>query len=255
MEEKVIKEDIDIEETDVTDELLIVEALAELLDVDAGFIEKKYPDEDYGYSSHIYENTEDNSEYLVCSYDEAAEYARENLENMVEDLGPIDAYGMDTVENYLDQDWFDDMLEGDVRDQVYNMDEDELIDEMERYGIISDDDKVSEGNGELEDDDTFEEDDMYYPKELLDSKEEELIEAIINSYGDDGIEYMKEVYGDIEEYIRNNPDCVDVDELIKDQLSWGDFGSILNYYDGSEDEISYEDEYGDRVDLYVYRVN
>ena len=118
--------------------------------------------------------------------------------------------------------------------------------------------EISESDKEFDNPDNEDDDDIdeegYYPDSLLENKKEELISAMIDDY-DDGIQYMKEIYGDLDEYIKNNPDCVDTDSLIDNILSYDGFGNQLARYDGNEHEISYEDENGNTKFLYAYRVN
>lgn len=258
MDDKLLKkEDLDLEYVDETEDILIIEAITKFLEDEENIsatIERAYPEDEYGYNSHVYRNLEDDSEYLVCSYNEAEQYAREDLESLADDLGPIEAFGYSTVEKYLDEDHFHGMLEDDVRWHVKDMDDDELIDEMESYGIIDEDDMIQDPDWEPDEDDPNEEPEMIYPEKLLDDKREELIDRMIDSYGS-GIDYIQEIYGDLEDYVKNNPDCIDLDGLIDDILSYDGFGNTLARYDGYEYEFQYEDENGNTKWLYLYRIN
>lgn len=257
MDDKLLKkEDLELDTLDETEDLLVIMALTNFLEEEEGKeadIERAYPEDEYGYNSQVYRNIKDDSEYLVCSYDEAEQYAREDLESLVDDVGPIEAFGEDAVENYLDEDYFNDLLEEETRYRVDEMDEDELIDEMESYGIIDDDDKEFDNPDNADSDEDIDEE-GHYPESLIEDRKEELIDRMIGMY-DNGIQYMEEIYGDLSDYIKENPDCVDIDGLIDNILSWDGFGNQLAHYDGHEHEISYEDEDGNTKYLYVYRIN
>lgn len=124
-------------------------ALAELVGDDDGEFVRKYPEEEYGYDSHVYGTEDGSREYLVCTYEEAEEYAKDSLRNLIDDLGPIDAVGEFAVENYLDADFFQEMLEEDAEWYVDDLSDDDVLDEAERRNLIdtdtlADDYEVSE---------------------------------------------------------------------------------------------------------------
>lgn len=256
-EYKDVAEDLELDTVDETEDVLIIMALTKYLEEEentSADIERAYPEEESGYNSQVYKNNEDDSEWLVCTFDEAESYAKESLESLIDDLGPVEAFGMDTVEYYLDDDYFNDILEEDTRYRVDEMDEDELIDEMESYGIIDDDDKIEDPDWEPDPDEPDEEPEMIYPESLLDSKKEELIDRMIGAY-DSGVQYMEEIWGDLSDFIKEHPECVDTDRLIDNMLDSSGVANELARYDGEEHEISYEDEFGNTHWLYAYRID
>ena len=262
MDTKLLKkEDLDLDVAEEDEDILIMVALTTFLE-DEGEegvdIERSYPNEDRGYNSHLYTNNTTGAEYLVCSYDEAEQYAREDLESLIDDLGPIEAFGEDYCEYYLEEDYFDDMLRDDCEYRVDDMDEDELIEEMESRGIIDDDDKipVDEHDFETEESDDEEDREYGYDPHFIEGKKDELIESMVNDYNS-GIDYFYEIYGhgELAEYVKNNPECIDIDGMIQNILDNDGFGPQLARYDSEEHEINYEDEFGSTKYLYVYRVD
>ena len=259
MDNKLLKkEDLELDTVDETEDMLIVMALTKYLEENEGvdaYVERAYPYENTSdYYKHVYRNNEDDSEWLVCTYDEAEQFARESLESLIDDLGPVEAFGIDTVEDYLDDDYFDDILEEDTRYRVDEMDEDELIDEMESYGIIDDDDKIEDPDWKPDPDEPDEEPELIYPEDLIESKKEELIDRMIGAY-DSGVQYMEEIWGDLSDFIKEHPECVDTDRLIDNMLDSSGIANELARYDGEEHEISYEDEFGNTHWLYAYRID
>ena len=259
MDDKLLKEDLELDVVDSEDEVAF--ALNNYLEDEentAASIVKKYPEETSGYNSHIYENLEDNSEWLVCTREEADEYAQEDLESLVDDVGPVEAFGYSTVSYYLSDSYFDEMMEEDIRWQVDDMDDEDLIEELESYHLIDEDDMVPDEDWEPDEeaDETEEDRPMIYPERLLEDKKEELIERKMDEYGN-SVEWFESMYGEneLEEYIKDNPDCVDLEGLIRDIIDNEGPGDWLAHYDGREHEFSYEDEDGHTIWLYAYRID
>lgn len=255
-ETKLLKEDLDLVSADETNDIRIVSALTKFLEDDRGEsnvnIARTYPEEENNYRSHLYTDSENGVDYLVCSYDEAEQYAREDLESLADDCGGIiDAFGLSMCLAYFKDNYCDDIIEADARYRVDEMDDDDLIDELESYGFISEDDMVPDEDAEENDEDT-----LHYPKALLDEKREDLIQRYIDD-SSRGADYISEVYGNdyLNEFIENNPDCIDIDGLIDNILNYDGFGNTLNHYDGSEYEIRYNGTDGHTHTLYVYRLN
>ena len=220
--------------------------------------------EDEGIPAHIvkasghdmYENIEDNSTYLICDYDTAESYCRGSLENLVDDVGPCEAFGYGNVEYYLSDSYFDEMLEDDCRWRVDDMSDDEIIEELENRGIIDEDDMIPDPDWEPDEDEGETEEDrpMIYPESLADDYREELIDAMVNDYSS-SLEWFEEMYSDreMEEYIRDNPDCVDIDRLIDSMMSDVNFADELAWYDNEEIEFEVEHEDGTSDTMYAYR--
>lgn len=221
-------------------------------------IERAYPGESSGYNSHVYVNREDNTEWLVCTYDEARDYAYEDIESLIDDIGAIEAFGYSLVSYFLSDSHFDEMMEEDIRYLVDDMSEEELIEELESYDLIDEDDMIPDEDWEPDEEDGETEEDrpMIYPERLIEDKKEELIEKRMNEYSS-GIDWFENTFGEreMEEYIKNNPDCIDIDGLIQNILDSDGFGNTLNRYDGSEEELEYEGEDGEIHTLYAYRIN
>jgi len=257
--EEVVDEDLEVSTIDVTDDAIL--ALAQELDVDPGYIERYDEDADSRYYSHLYVILDDEpdhggEEWLVFDdYSDAEAEAKESMESLVDDVGPIEAFGEGTVSYYLDEDWFYDMMREDVEYWVDDMSTDDLIDNMERLHLINEDeDKVQDPDWEPDEDTPADEQepDMIYPEDLIESKKDELIDEICaHDYDGDGVEWYKSMFGerDLSDYVKEHPDCINMDALIENNL---DVANELNRYDGREEYIRLETNDGTK-EFWAYR--
>lgn len=256
--EEVVDEDLEVSTIDITDDAIL--ALAQELDVDPGFIERYDEDADSRYYSHLYVILDDAPEHggeqwlVFDDYSDAEDEARESMESLVDDIGPFEAFGEGAVSYFLDEDWFYDMMHEDVEYWVDDMSTEDLIDNMERLGLIDDEDKVQDPDWEPDEDTPAneQEPDMIYPEDLIESKKDELIDKICeHDYDGDGVEWYKSSFGerDLNDYIKEHPDCIDMDALIENNL---DVANELNRYDGREEYIRLETNDGTK-EFWAYR--
>ena len=138
------------------------------------------------------------------------------------------------------------------------MSDEEIIEELESRGIIDEDNMIPDPDWEPDEDEGETEEDhpMIYPESLADDYREELIDSMINDYSS-SVQWFEEMYSDreIEEYINDNPDCVDIDRLIDNMMGDVDFANELAWYDQQEHEFEVEFENGDTETMYAYRRN
>ena len=193
------------------------------------------------------------SEWLVYPDDEIEQAAYEKLESQIEELG-YDAFYSHVWEDHLDDDevrrWLYSYHEDSVRDDPdgWNIKKD-LTSQQERYVEIYEK-KISNLKNKLNDQSLTQEQKDQIEDEIYDS--EELIEDIKENpegeYNEDAIEETIEgmVDNDADEFasfIKNHGfdtdfilDFVDKDALINYVIRSDGYGSILNGYDGNDDE-------------------
>ncbi len=184
---------------------------------------------------------------------EADDMAADNYRDFVMD-DPL--YYMGGVENaldYIDVDHFQDMMESEAEYRVDDMSNDELIEEgLDRdiiifpdnfellsyvkedaiselleshpeYSELSEDELLAkageEGIVDLEDRENYE---LLNERETLDQIRSELIAQYQSDY-DDPIEWYIDMFGrqDLEEYVTNNTDLIDVDRYVDDIIRYG----------------------------------
>ena len=227
-----------------------IEALAEYLGVDVDDLEELYDntfivnDENSGF----YEQ-----EFVVYTDYEADEAVKEDLENLIDDVGW--AFNL-PIEDYIHNDsWFDDAKhesnEFYARDIMGESDavyESRFVAECVERGIIP------------EDDDWFEEDEdgkltivksidgtsdaIYDAEDFFDA----FVESLDSDY-EDGYEWFVDSFGESElKYvIAEGRLSIDFDKLAEDVIRYDGRGNSLSSYDGEEHEL--DDDY------YAYRVN
>lgn len=259
-------------------------ALSEYLEVDSDNIEFDRKD-DGGYVFEI--SDEIDGEYsssiwwVFMSYNDAYDAAYDRYKEYIEyDADLVDYFGYDTLMDYIDEDAFDDQMDTYYSDYVqYDMDEEDIIDECERRGILDPDDReiekvtkyrVLDGAGDVYEDD-FEEAaeaeaaaDSYNEDEALaedgpytiEEYKEELDdegtypEDVLESAKDELVEDMKNHWSSSLEWYR---ETYGVDSL-KDDIRNGyvnvDLDSLIdNYF--TDDEVPYQLAWYDNEEQYI----
>lgn len=198
------------------------------------------------YDENVIE-TDDGEEYLVVDEDTAREYAKQDIENFIEEsgIGEFTPGFQDwIIENALNLDWFDDAMRESNENYVYEIedeDDDEfenrLIAELYERGLIDDDDLEENADGKraLKDDVD------------LEDKKEEYIDDLGNEYSD-GYEWYLTNFGDraLRDVVEQN-NLVDVDKIVEEAIEWDGVAHFIARYDGEEIELE--------NDMYAYRVN
>lgn len=201
------------------EELTKKEALAEELGVvEEDVIEKE---------DNVYEV--DGEEYLVLTDDEAEKKFKEDEELLIDEIG-IESF----TENFKDYIRLNliatkdvlSVIEEMMENYVNDLDEEELRDELESHGLLSEDEELL--------------------KEDINALKIDLIDDLVNEI-EDPTDWLIEQFGE-KEFWTMMKDYIDMDEIIDTIKEWDGRGPILAQYDGIEREI-----YG--TDYYYYRID
>lgn len=201
------------------EELTKKEALAEELGVvEEDVIEKE---------DNVYEV--DGEEYLVLTDDEAEKKFKEDEESLIDDIG-MESF----TENFKDYIRLNliatkdvlSVIEEMMENYVNDLDEEELRDELESHGLLSEDEELL--------------------KEDINALKIDLIDDLVNEI-EDPTDWLIEQFGE-KEFWTMMKDYIDMDEIIDTIKEWDGRGPKLAQYDGIEREI-----YG--TDYYYYRID
>ena len=200
-------------------ELTKKEALAE----DLGVVEEDVIEKE----DNVYEV--DGEEYLVLTDDEAEKKFKEDEESIIDDIG-IESF----TENFKDYIRLNliatkdvlSVIEEMMENYVNDLDEEELRDELESHGLLSEDEELL--------------------KEDINALKIDLIDDLVNEI-EDPTDWLIEQFGETEFWTMMK-DYIDMDEIIDTIKEWDGRGPILAQYDGIEREI-----YG--TDYYYYRID
>lgn len=200
-------------------ELTKKEALAE----DLGVVEEDVIEKE----DNVYEV--DGEEYLVLTDDEAEKEFKEDGESLIDEIG-IESF----TENFKDYIRLNliatkdvlSVIEEMMENYVNDLDEEELRDELEAHGLLSEDEELL--------------------KEDINAFKIDLIDDLVNEI-EDPTDWLIEQFGE-KEFWTMMKDYIDMDEIIDTIKEWDGRGQILAQYDGIEREI-----YG--TDYYYYRID
>ena len=183
-------------------------------------------------------------EYIVYTGNEADDALRDNVENVMNDLG-LDSFTEDfrqwILENAVDKSWFDEWLSEDVYNQIYdlkNEGSDEyvngFIEELHNLDLISDDELEENEDMRLEPKPNISEDDL--EQRYVDYRSsEDSLELYIDAYGLDEVSRM----------VAEDPSrFIDLD-AVRDEIKDWDGYINLSPYDGQTIDLD--------MDLYAFR--
>lgn len=195
------------------------EALAE----DLGVVEEDVIEKE----DNVYEV--DGEEYLVLTDDEAEKTFKEEAELLIDDMG-IESF-TEKFKNYIRLNLIAtkdvlSVIEEMMENYVNDLDEEELRDELESHGLLSEDEELL--------------------KEDINALKIDLIDDLVNEI-EDPTDWLIEQFGE-KEFWTMMKDYIDMDEIIDTMKEWDGRGSILSPYDGIERKI-----YG--TDYYYYRID
>ena len=213
---------------------------------------------------------ENESEYIVGEWDEVYDYAKQRLEELVDDVGLFESFNNDFLMNHLDVDevvrWFESYYDDYVRDEPESHFETEdlpLSEEQES--------EVERMSQEIEElyrkiaSGTKEEGEVYYDK--IDELESEIEDIRLDPEGEPTEEMYDEKVKDYLYDVRNNPEMyirdfglgenndlieqfIDKDSVIEDAVDMDGVGHNISFYDGNTFETRVEG-----VDYYVFRMD
>lgn len=194
-----------------------------------------------GYNENIIE-LEDGREYIVCDIDNARELAKEDIEQIYDDLG-LESFSPDfrkrILTEFINEDDARSWMERDLEEYCNELDDEELADEAINWGVVESHEVYDENSDED------------YPELRDDFDREKIIEDYIDkrTWEEDPIEYIKEIFGEgkeLADFISDN-EFIDL-EVVKDEcIALDGIAHFIAGYDGEELELD--------GDLYAYRTN
>lgn len=199
-----------------------IQALAEYLEVDPSEISNTY---DYEYETP-------EGDYLVVTEDEAEQLAKDDIENLFDDLG-LDSFTPDfkdwIIMNALDNDWFDEAVRESMESYVDDIayEDGRLEEELLDAGIITEED-IENGYDE-------------------DAAREEYIEKLVYDAGDP-VDYCGDNFGwDWVTQMATQHNLIDMATVVEQCIYEDGIAHFIARYDGNEIELG--------NGLYAYRTN
>lgn len=193
-------------------------------------------------------------EYTVyMSHDELYDRVRQRMSDWLYGDGVGQSiYDINTLSTYADKESFRDLLEEYTNDYVYELDDDELIDELESHAIIGEDDKIQDPDWTPDQNDPDEEPVMIYPPQLIEKSKGKLVDRIISEWYDP-VEWFMDTYGDdsLRELADDHPEYFDVDSYIEDELDDEENVYYWASFNGNVIEFSFTDADGSDVHAYA----
>ena len=166
--------------------------------------------------------------YLVLTDSEADDQFDDRIREYWEDYGfdGVSDYMRDwIIENALDEGECEDLVREDIEQQVWDMDDEEVANELIDLGLVATEDVFDDETYELKDDIDFDD----YREQLIDAKIGEI---------DNFSEYLIDSGFD-EEYLKNYIDDELVIDALKDDIdvNGSGRGQEIAWYDGEEHDI------------------
>lgn len=178
----------------------------------------------------------DGDEYLVCTDEEADKLAKEQIIELLDELG-IESLSKEFASDilndsdYIDVDWFEDALKEDMESYVSDIEYEtydtkyanRLIDELVENDIVSEEDITDDG--ELFDDMD------------IDELKEEYVDYLVDNAGDP-VEYFRDNFGDewFSNTVKQNG-LLNYDAVAEEVINLDGRGPSLATYDGKEVEL------------------
>lgn len=232
----------------------VVALLSELGELDT--IDEIEYDENPVYGDGYHVTFDDGREYSVyVDYDEAESAAKESLESLIDDLGAAEAFRVDTLIDFLDEDFFREIQENDFEYFASELSDSELLEELQNYNVdISDYVEPIETTEEDEEVDygTIDTDELT----IVDRADAE--NALVDQmkdyrYRDNPIDWYRDTFGDsaLADLIRQQGDNVlDIEALTSWAVDVDGPANELARYDGRELECDYNGR-----SYYAYRTD
>ena len=232
LNEEVVEDTIEDVESSQDEKITL---LADYLGVDPEDIEQST------YDDNVY-IVDTDAEYLVCTEDEAEDYARQNIEDVWDDLG-LESFTedfQDWVVNYaIDEDYLETSVRDYIEMDIYDLVDEDVVEKAIDYDLIDREDAFEE------DEDGFLviKDDV-----IIDDLKEQLVDAEFDEI-DDYAGWIEAQFGRdyLADMISSDPDIVDMDKLVDECIDWDGIAHFVATYDGNELDLGH--------DLYAYRIN
>ena len=222
-------------------------ALSEYLEVGADKIELDRED-DNGYVFEVSDDVDGDYSgsiwWVFMSYNDAYNAAYDRFRDYIEyDADLVDYFGYDTLMDYIDDDAFDDQMDSYYSDYVwYDMDQEDIIDECERRGILDPDDKeiekvtkyrVLDGGEDVYEDDFETEEEAQAAAESYNADED---------LAEDGPFTVEEYEEELTDEATYTEEALDraKDELVEDMKN--EWSSSLDWYRDTYGEDSLRDD-------------
>lgn len=189
----------------------------------------------------------DFGDYLVLTDGEADELALERARDLIDDLGFsnfTESFKSWIIQNALEEDWFKDAMRESYEFYIYDMDEEENIEQLDGHGIKDRDFFFEED--EDGDEVRNNEDPSDWDEELIDSMVRE------SGYKDDPVGWYIDNFGEegLDELLRSSAIYMDEKKVAQEIIDQDGRASILAGYDGEEREVEWDGE-----TYYIYRTN
>lgn len=183
---------------------------------------------EYDENEFEVKSDDEDMSFLVLTEDEGYEYAKEDVKNLIDDIG-LEGFSEEfqdyIIENLVDEDVWLEILEEIDEDEIYNdMDLEDILNEL---------------------DIEYNEDEEYD----IDKLRDELVEKRLSYYEShrfDTLEMINDIYGK-DGVLNIAKDNIDIDEVAEAVVNEDGVANSLARYDGKELYL------GD--DLYAYRTN
>lgn len=187
--------------------------------------------------------------YVFADYDDAEDEARYWLEQDMDDIGITELFSFETLRSYLDSDYFDEMQDEYWESTASELTDEELLEWLRDNNYdLSNYAELKEKDDDSDEDEEIDEDDLdNWELTARDDAEEKYIKE--NTWSD-SIDWYDSNFGDLNEFIKNNPQVIDEQSLIDEVISIDGPESQLARYDGQEDSYKYNG-----TEYYIYRVD
>ena len=213
--------------------------------------------EGYDKNNFEVETDEDDMEFFVGTVEESYEAAKQDVLNLLDDVG-LEALSPDyDWTEFVDDDYFEEAYEEmersyleDIKteDDYKNIYANRLIQELvQDWNILSDDDLVMNEDGllDLADKDDYDDYIEQGTEALMHDLEDyygTYAKAYLNDFGKNAFKNFVEAHGG--DYVLN------YEEIAEDIVNTDGIGNSLARYDGVENEVSVNG-----IDYYIYRIN
>jgi len=209
------------------------------------------------YDMYVFSTSDDlDKQWIVGTADDAFESAKGYLKDQIDSEGLATLFSSDFISNYVDKENFEHFLRNNF-DEYVREEPESVLDERDRELTEKQTmfiqylelklQKLEKKLESTEDQDEIEK--IQNTIENTQEKIEEAIEHYVEQYKDDIESYFQDWYGEFNLTVIMNNDLIDVDELVYDVVSTDGAAHIMNYYDGTSDEVRFE---GDTYEIMVW---